>query len=177
MAIKPENVLSNFKKAGEAAAQKAADFVERSKITLEITGKESEINELFKELGKATYEAKKNNVQGMTPEALIAIIDGKMDEIEELKTKRMEKSDPVCPSCGKDIEDFSHDFCPRCGTPLPKKEDDGCGCGDDCDCDGNCGCGDDCTCKDEAEVAAEVVEAEIVEAEVVAEQDAEGELQ
>ena len=140
MAIKPEDVLGSMKKASGAAAQMASDLLERSKLGLEIASKENELSDLFKELGHAVYEAKKHNMQGMTPEALIAIIDSKVAEIEELKAKRAEKSDPVCPGCGKPIEE-NFDFCPRCGTKIVKP---GCGCG--CKDDEDCGCDD---CKDE----------------------------
>ena len=145
MAIKPEAVFESVKKASGVAAQKAADMVERSKLGLEVASKEGELSDLFDELGRAVYEANKNNMHGMTPEALISIIDAKIAEIDELKARRAEKADPVCAGCGKPLDD-TFDFCPRCGTKNAKSAS---GCADKCDCgckDGKCD--DDC-CKDE----------------------------
>lgn len=118
MPIDKNKILGTLKKVGEQASQVVGDIRDNTKLSFDIAGKESELSDLYRELGKATYEMSKNNITGMTPNALMAVIDAKNEELEELKARKVELNSPsVCPHCGRDLASNVM-YCPMCGAKI-----------------------------------------------------------
>ncbi len=119
MAISRDDIISKFGELTKAATNKVEEITERSKISFEISEKEKELAELFRELGKVTYEGRHGESDVITAQTLIRIIDDKADELEELRSKKAAKRKPYCKTCGVDTND-NHDFCPKCGTKIER---------------------------------------------------------
>ena len=118
MAIDKNKIMGTLKKVGEQASQVVGEIRENTKLSFDISAKENELADLYRELGKATYEMSKNNITGMTPSALMAVIDAKREELEELKSRKVELNAPdSCPHCGRDLESNVM-FCPMCGGEI-----------------------------------------------------------
>ena len=106
-------------KTAESAGEKAKDVVNASKINLKIFDLTTDIDVLYKEVGKLIYAAHTNEESSTDElEARLLTIDEKMREIEDLKAcLEARKSEKECDSCGKMNEPGSS-YCSNCGTKL-----------------------------------------------------------
>ena len=105
---------SVFDTVGEHASgafENTRGFVERTKLR-------GQLNELYRQLGKAEYEAAVNGVNSMKE------INQLMSEITQLRQamlsaeRSMQRTGTVtCPECGK-LNSSEDAFCPKCGTQL-----------------------------------------------------------
>jgi hypothetical protein len=106
-------------KAADSATRMAGGLFETTKLNLQVFDLNTDIELLFKEIGKAVYlthtgaaaDAEEINDK-------IAVIDGKYAKIRELKAQIEERRDTLrCPSCGAECakEDV---YCRVCGQHL-----------------------------------------------------------
>ncbi len=106
-------------KTAENAGEKAKGVVNTSKINLKIFDLTTDIDVLYKEVGKLIYAAHTNEESSTEElEARLLAIDEKMREIEDLKAYlENRKNEKECDSCGKMNEPGSA-YCSSCGTKL-----------------------------------------------------------
>lgn len=110
------------KKASEAykvTADKTGKLAKEAKLRMKIGELKSQINDIYKEIGKKVYEnhvrEEKENLEKELEEectkidVLSAEIESNLKQCLELKDKRQ------CPSCFAEIEKDVK-FCPKCGT-------------------------------------------------------------
>jgi len=105
--------------AADAAGQKAGELADSTKLNLQLFDRNTEIEILFKELGKIVYLTHTGvEVEEQELESKIAQIDEKYAAIAEIRARLAAKKNAVrCPVCGEDCgkEDA---FCRHCGSVL-----------------------------------------------------------
>ena len=121
-----DKVCAGATVAGEFAAKtagtvsgKTQELYKSSKIKLKILDLTTDIDVLYKEIGRIIYAAHTNEETSTEEldERLLAI-DEKMKEIEELRiTIEAESAERICPECGKENSKDSN-FCMNCGAQL-----------------------------------------------------------
>lgn len=98
-------------------ADKSGKAIEDAKLKFSIAEKEDEIEEIYKEMGKAVYDSYKSGEdvgKAFTKES--KSIDKKIKEIDEMNKKILyNKSLRVCDNC-KDVISLDSTFCPNCGS-------------------------------------------------------------
>lgn len=108
-------------RAAEATGKKAEEVVEQTKLNLRIVNLESEINDVYREIGKLIYASRSE--AGIEPSAIeekIVLIDEKREEIEDTRAKLdFLKKTKKCPNpdCGKRCAKEDK-FCASCGAVL-----------------------------------------------------------
>lgn len=114
-----DDVKDSLFTAGKEITQKAKDVSEIARLRIDIRTKEDFIDNQFKELGKAYYEARKD-AEDVDPEEgnqfigieeALAEIARMKDEIQNLK------GSIVCPKCGSKMAEGAV-FCSKCGAKL-----------------------------------------------------------
>ena len=105
--------------AADSAGKTAATMMETTKLNLQIFDLNTEVEILYKEIGKIVYrvhigaEADQEDMQ-----IKLGLIDEKLDKIASLRARLREvKADVVCPNCGKNCADGDQ-FCSNCGAQL-----------------------------------------------------------
>jgi rubrerythrin len=106
-------------KAAEASVKKAGEIYKITKLNIKAIDLESEIDDLFQEIGGIVYAAHKD------AEADTSVIDGLLAEIDSKKVKVRElreeennlRSGQVCAKCGA-ATDKKNLFCPMCGEKF-----------------------------------------------------------
>lgn len=161
MKLDKNEILTNLKKAGDAVTQGVAGLRKTAKLTFDISSKETELADLYRELGKSVYEESRGEHERLTPEALKAMIEACEQELEALKRKKTaQAASPICPACGREVSKKAV-FCQICGAKIhPDTAEAGdCGCNasgeasqeSDVACgseDETCCCGaEDCGCE------------------------------
>ena len=113
-----EDVKINVKAAAEVIGEKAEHLVNVSKYKLNLVEIDRNINKLLLELGKCTYNAKKNGDE--------LAVDTVIAELDELYAQRnviagevayWNNNSVFCPVCGQSC-DKDADYCPACGAKL-----------------------------------------------------------
>ncbi len=106
-------------KTAESAGEKAKDVFNASKTNFKIFDLKTDIDLLYKELGRAIYAAHKGEETSEDEiDKYLAIIDEKMEQIEVLKDElESAKAKKECPDCGKENEAGAA-FCSACGAKL-----------------------------------------------------------
>ncbi len=106
-------------KAADAASKKAGELAGITKLNLQIFDLNTDIELLFKEIGKSVYlthtgaEIETEEIDGK-----IAQIDEKYAKIAELKENiASRKTTSRCPNCGREC-DKGDAFCSSCGAML-----------------------------------------------------------
>lgn len=112
-------------KAYDATAEKTSKIAKEAKLRMKINENKSDINDLYKEIGRKVYEKhvreenidiKKELEEECTKiDVLSAEIETCLKSILELKEKKQ------CEKCHAEI-DLDNAFCPKCGTKQPKVE-------------------------------------------------------
>lgn len=118
-----EKIFEDFKKtlsrAAGRVAKKSGEMLETSKLTLAISGANSDIRDLYEKIGKMIYEGYKDNaVSSEDVTAHCEVIDAKFAEILMLRQSLNElKCLRTCPICNAEVSKEST-FCAKCGEKL-----------------------------------------------------------
>lgn len=102
-----------------AAGQKASDMVESTKLNMKIYDLNSDMDRLYREIGKMLYDTHLGEEieQDSVQEKLVQL-DEKHEEIETLRAKLSDlKTVRKCPVCGKEYKSGDV-FCSECGSQL-----------------------------------------------------------
>ena len=103
--------------AGRDVSQKAKEVSEMAKIKMDIRTKEDFVEKQFASLGRAYYEANKDEAAAGDVEQF-AVIKEAIDEIARMEQQLLDIQGVVlCPSCGKKSP-IGTCFCSDCGTKL-----------------------------------------------------------
>lgn len=117
MAFTFNDLLEKAKKGGKVVADKASDLTEQARITAALINERSELDTLYKELGRLVYFASKNE-DNIDLEESFAKIDEKREKIQSLEDKSNEiKGTKICSVCGKKC-DSDAQYCSTCGNKL-----------------------------------------------------------
>ncbi|MCR4434714.1 MAG: zinc ribbon domain-containing protein [Clostridiales bacterium] len=114
-----EGARNKLANSARAAVNSSREFVEISRINMDIKSEEDRIRTLMLEIGNLVYEAYK----GERPiEEEINLKCEKIrdceDRIEKLKEKIVEiKGQKQCPGCNAKVQ-RGYIYCPRCGSKL-----------------------------------------------------------
>ena len=111
--------------AYDATAEKTGKLAKEAKLRMKINENKSDINDLYKEIGRNVYEkhVREENIDIKSEleeectqiDVLSAEIETCLKSILELKDKRQ------CEQCHTEI-DIKADFCPKCGAKQPGAE-------------------------------------------------------
>lgn len=106
-------------KTAETVTSKAQGVYNSSKVNLKILDLTTDIEVLYKEIGRIIYAAHTNEESSAEElDARLLAIDEKMKEIEDLRLSvASDSEEKVCPECGKENAGDSN-FCANCGTAL-----------------------------------------------------------
>lgn len=113
-----DEAMDNIRAAFDTAADRTAGAIGNSKSYLERARLRSQLSDLYRQLGKAEYEAAVNGVSSMNE------INGLIQSITELRQqmlsaeRSLQKTGTItCPTCGK-LNSAEDSFCPGCGTRI-----------------------------------------------------------
>ncbi len=106
-------------KTCNTAGKKATGVYNASKINLKIFDLTTDIDVLYKEVGKMLYASHCNEeISGEDIDARLLAIDEKRREVEELRAELKSISGvKKCATCGKE-NDRANDYCSQCGDKL-----------------------------------------------------------
>ena len=111
-----DDVVVNAKSAAQTVGKMAGQFVDMSKLRINLSELNGEINRRYQELGQFIYEAKKAGTADETElDEKIAGLDDLYAQLAALQNK------VTCPCCGKQME-IDATFCSHCGMKLTKDE-------------------------------------------------------
>ena len=118
-----DNLGKKASKAYDITAEKTGKLAKEAKYRMKINENKSDINDLYKEIGKKVYEkhVREENIDIKTEleeectkiDVLSAEIDTCLKSILELRDKKQ------CPNCHAEIE-VDSEFCPKCGAKQAK---------------------------------------------------------
>jgi len=113
------NAAAATGKVADSASKKASGIIEITKLNFQIFDMNTDIELLFKEIGKCVYLTHTGaEVDADEITNKIAEIDEKYQKIAEMKKQINEKKEQVkCAACGKEC-DKDDAFCRSCGSPL-----------------------------------------------------------
>ena len=118
MGMTTSEFFDTIKKGGKAALDKAGELTEIAKANIDLLSEKSKLEDLYKELGRTTYEVSKGDVNEFDTEDKIEKISIQLAKIEALEEKINElKNVTKCPTCGK-INDEHASYCVKCGAKL-----------------------------------------------------------
>lgn len=113
-------------KAYDVTAEKTGKLAKEAKFRMKINENKSDINNLYKEIGKKVYEkhVREENIDIKTElEEECTKIDVLSAEIETcLKTILELKNKKQCEKCHAEI-DLNNEFCPKCGTKQSQADE------------------------------------------------------
>ncbi len=106
-------------KTAENVGNKATDVYNTSKINLKILDLTTDIEIIYKEIGRLIYAAHTNEETSTESlDEMLDTIDEKKRQIEELRASvASDKATKICPSCGRENEGDSN-FCSGCGQTF-----------------------------------------------------------
>ena len=120
-----ENLSKKASAAYDATAEKTGKLAKEAKLRMKINENKSDINDLYKEIGRKVYEkhVREENIEIKTEleeectkiDVLSAEIETCLKSILELKDKKQ------CEQCHAEI-DLDNGFCPKCGAKQPGAE-------------------------------------------------------
>ena len=103
--------------AGRDVSQKAKEVSEVAKLKMDIHTKEDFVEKQFAILGRAYYEANKENANEKDV-AQFAVITEAMEEIQRMNQQVMDIQGVLqCPNCGKKVP-TGNAFCSDCGARM-----------------------------------------------------------
>lgn len=114
-----EDVLSRAKAMAEIAGKKTGEFVENTKLKIEIADLQREIAAMYEGLGRLLYDGRRSgeNIDDMV-EACLAHLDEQNAYLEELQDQLLEGKNAIrCGECGA-VNDGDARFCSNCGKAL-----------------------------------------------------------
>lgn len=117
-----DDVVINVKSAAEVVGKKAGQLVDISKLRINVSELNNEINKRLIELGQYVYDQKKD---GEIDENVIQEKIAEIDDLHgQLSTVVQEmgviQNKIACPVCGKQCP-TNAEFCAYCGAKLPKE--------------------------------------------------------
>jgi len=120
-----DNLSKKASSVYDATAEKTGKIAKEAKLRMKINENKSDINDLYKEIGRKIYEkhVREENIDIKTEleeectkiDVLSAEIETCLKSILELKDKKQ------CEQCHAEI-DVDNDFCPKCGAKQPGAE-------------------------------------------------------
>ena len=120
-----DNLGKKASAAYDATAEKTSKLAKEAKFRMKINENKSDINDLYKEIGRKVYEkhVREENIDIKTElEAECTKIDVLSAEIETCLKSILELKDKKqCEKCHAEI-DLNNDFCPKCGAKQPKAD-------------------------------------------------------
>lgn len=118
-----DNLGKKASKAYDITAEKTGKLAKEAKYRMKINENKSDINDLYKEIGKKVYEkhVREENIdikieleeECTKIDVLSAEIETCLKSILELRDKKQ------CPNCHAEIE-VDSEFCPKCGAKQAK---------------------------------------------------------
>ena len=111
----------SISRATQQAVDKTSVFIERTKITAQISGEQKEIDKLYQRIGEIVYRKVKMGEMESDPEfaPIIHDIDAHTNQVTTYKKTLADvRKMKVCESCGSVIA-MDVAFCPKCGAPAP----------------------------------------------------------
>ncbi|MCC8141197.1 MAG: zinc ribbon domain-containing protein [Lachnospiraceae bacterium] len=116
-----KQISTSVTEAGKDGLEKAKELRDSARLTLEIRSRENSIQKAYRELGKAYFQAHRNDEDPEYDQ--IAFIKAAFEEIGELKTAKDEiRGVKRCSNCGNPIADGVN-YCPNCGTKYEEPEE------------------------------------------------------
>lgn len=116
--------ISKVKKAGDVVGENVAGVVEKSKVSYSIMSAEAELDDLFKSLGKAVYNAGKGEADAELADSIVDRIEKKMMAIKDLRERSAAvRGVIICENCGAE-NPVTGNYCGACGVKLQKEEQD-----------------------------------------------------
>lgn len=111
-------------KTAESAGKKASELYGVSKINLRIFDLNTDIDVLYKDVGRIIYASHRNQETSTEElESRLAELDDKTEKIEELKAELTKlKNTRTCQNCGE-VFDKQGSFCPGCGARYREEEE------------------------------------------------------
>ena len=118
-----DDVVVNAKSAAQTVGKMAGQFVDMSKLRINLSELNGEINRRYQELGQFIYEAKKAGTSDETElDEKIAGLDDLYAQLTAVSAQLAALQNKVtCPCCGKQME-IDATFCSHCGMKLTKTE-------------------------------------------------------
>ena len=120
-----DNLSKKASKAYDVTAEKTGKLAKEAKLRMKINENKSDINDLYKEIGRKIYEkhVREENIDIKTEleeectkiDVLSAEIEICLKSILELKDKKQ------CEQCHAEM-DLKNNFCPKCGAEQPGAE-------------------------------------------------------
>lgn len=116
--MKLDDTMNGLRSVFDTAAQRTADVLEGSKGFYERGKLRSQLNDYYRRLGRAEYEAAVNGVSSMDE---INMLIQKITELRQQQLSMEQNSQRggtvTCPTCGK-LNSAQDSFCPGCGAQL-----------------------------------------------------------
>lgn len=110
------NLAHSIEKGAEATWKKSGELVTLTKLKVDIASLESQISEVYEEIGERIYKRYENGkLKDDSLDRCFKKIKKLKKEIEELKGQATTiKNKKLCKLCGTEILDDSK-YCPECG--------------------------------------------------------------
>lgn len=114
-----DDISKNVAKAAKIATQKTGDFINQGKIKFALANLQSDLDELYEELGRLHYDNVSLGVShGAKEAAIIRKIDSLKADMEILKAEVAKApKERICPECHKTVKN-GLSFCPFCGEKI-----------------------------------------------------------
>ena len=114
-----DDISKNVAKAAKIASQKTGEFINQGKIKFALANLQSDLDELYEELGRLHYDNVSLGVSHSAKEAaVIRKIDSLKADMEILKAEiAREAKETICPECLKTVKK-GLSFCPYCGENI-----------------------------------------------------------
>jgi RNA polymerase subunit RPABC4/transcription elongation factor Spt4 len=112
-----EDFSETISTKGKEMADKAKNFTDIASLRGQIVSYENTILRYYREIGRAYYEAHKNDLTKEFPEQMDAIAKSE-NMIKELEKRISQlRGTQKCAACGNEVPDDSI-FCPKCGSKM-----------------------------------------------------------
>lgn len=106
--------------AGKGVTQQAKNLADTARYNNAVSTEEKAIIQAYTEIGRAYYEAHKDDPNAENIEKLNAVTEA-FDRIHQYKEKIKEITGVIkCPNCGADVPHSSL-FCNACGVRIPRE--------------------------------------------------------
>ena len=113
-----ENTMGGLRSVLDSAAQRTVGAIEGSRNVVERAKLRASLNDAYRKLGKAEYEAAVNGVSSMEE---INMLIGKITELRrqmlDMERGMQRGGTLTCPTCGK-LNSADDMYCPACGAQL-----------------------------------------------------------
>lgn len=118
MPMRNDDPMNSLRAVFDSVAQHTAGALEGTKGYVERAKLRSELNDYYRRLGKAEYEAAINGVSSMDEiNALIGKITELRNSMLDMERGMQRGGTITCPTCGR-LNSGDDGFCPGCGTQL-----------------------------------------------------------